>query len=64
MSHAKDAECLRLGKVPADDGTLAEISTGLDSLEDFIALHYLENYIPVGGSKIKFITGRPGSGNT
>ena len=64
MSYSKDAECLRLGKVPADAGTLAEISVGLDSLEDFIALHYLENYIPFGGSKIKFITGRPGSGKT
>lgn len=59
-----DAERLRLGKVPLDSGTLEEISAGLASLEDFITLHYLQDYIPAGGSKIKFITGRPGSGKT
>ncbi|MBQ9521442.1 MAG: DUF2791 family P-loop domain-containing protein [Oscillospiraceae bacterium] len=64
MSYASNAEQLRQGKVPVDNGTLAEINVGLDSLEDFITLHYLEDYIPSGGSKIKFITGRPGSGKT
>lgn len=59
-----DAERLRQGKVPLDRGTLDEISAGLASLEDFLALHYLQDYIPAGGSKIKFITGRPGSGKS
>lgn len=64
MRYSTDAECLRQGKAPADSAILAEISVGLDSLEDFLALHYLQDYIPAGGSKIKFITGRPGSGKT
>ena len=63
-TNAPDAERLLQGKVPLDSGTLAEISVGLTSLEDFLALHYLRDYIPAGGSKIKFITGRPGSGKT
>lgn len=58
------ADILRQGKVPLDGGTLAEISVGLDSLEDFLTLHYLREYIPAGGSKIKFVTGRPGSGKS
>lgn len=64
LNNAPDLERLQQGKVPLDGGTLAEISAGLASLEDFIALHYLQDYIPAGGSKIKFITGRPGSGKT
>lgn len=64
FNNAPDLERLQQGKVPLDSGTLAEISAGLASLEDFLALHYLQDYIPAGGSKIKFITGRPGSGKT
>lgn len=64
FNDAPDLERLQQGKVPLDSGTLAEISAGLASLEDFLALHYLQDYIPAGGSKIKFITGRPGSGKT
>ncbi|MBO5572839.1 MAG: DUF2791 family P-loop domain-containing protein [Clostridium sp.] len=33
-------------------------------LSEFWEKHYLDEYIPEGGSKIKFITGRPGSGKT
>lgn len=42
----------------------AEASVGLDSLTDFLRKQYLKEYIPKGGSKIKFVTGRPGSGKT
>ena len=63
-TNAPDAERLLQGKVPLDGATLAEISAGLSSLEDFLSLHYLQDYIPAGGSKIKFVTGRPGSGKT
>ena len=37
---------------------------GISELIDFLTKHYLENYINLGGSKIKFLTGRPQSGKT
>ena len=40
------------------------ISTGMESLTDFLTKQYLEEYISHGGSKIKFVTGRQGSGKT
>ena len=43
---------------------LLETTTGLDPLTDFLAEHYLSEYIPGGGSKIKFVTGRSGSGKS
>ena len=39
-------------------------SQDLDFLLDFWKQNYLQEYINVGGSKIKFLTGRPGSGKT
>ncbi|MCD8133201.1 MAG: ATP-binding protein [Clostridiales bacterium] len=42
----------------------ADLSCGIDFLTDFWREKYLHEYIPRGGSKIKFITGRPGSGKT
>ncbi|MCD7819978.1 MAG: ATP-binding protein [Lachnospiraceae bacterium] len=41
-----------------------ELSCGIDFLTDFWKKQYLEEYIRDGGSKIKFVTGRPGSGKT
>ena len=41
-----------------------ELSVGIQFLSDFWGRHYLEEYIPHGGSKIKFVTGRAGSGKT
>ncbi|MCC8081600.1 MAG: ATP-binding protein [Lachnospiraceae bacterium] len=40
------------------------LSCGIDFLTGFWQEKYLQEYIPRGGSKIKFITGRPGSGKT
>ena len=37
---------------------------GLESLTDFLSDQYLREFIPLGGSKIKFATGRPGCGKT
>ncbi|MDO4294165.1 MAG: DUF2791 family P-loop domain-containing protein [Eubacteriales bacterium] len=37
---------------------------GLDFLTGFWKEKYLQEYIPAGGSKLKFVTGRPGSGKT
>ena len=55
---------LRQGKAPQGLDTLMELSCGLDSMTDFFQEHYLLNYICESGSKIKFLTGRPGSGKT
>lgn len=40
------------------------LSCGIDFLTDFWKEKYLQEYIKNGGSKIKFITGRQGSGKT
>jgi Cdc6-like AAA superfamily ATPase len=52
------------GKAPGNAELLRETAEGLDSLIDFLTRHYLESYIPDGGSKIKFVTGLQGSGKT
>ena len=39
-------------------------SGGIRFLSDFWTEHYLKEYICEGGSKIKFVTGRPGSGKS
>ena len=63
-NRERSLENLRSGKTPENDELLREITVGLDSLTDFISSKYLKNYIPAGGSKIKFVTGNPGSGKT
>ena len=62
--NAEDLRLLRQGKPPAGLDALMELTCGLDSLTDFLQEHYLQQYISQGGSKIKFVTGRPGSGKT
>ena len=52
------------GEAPGPGATLGAMTTGLDSLTDFLRDQYLREYIPLGGSKIKFATGRPGCGKT
>lgn len=44
--------------------TNGTVSVGMDSLVQFLDKQYLEEYIPKSGSKIKFVTGRLGSGKT
>lgn len=47
------------------DGALVErLTCGVGFLADFLREKYLKEYIRNGGSKIKFVTGRPGSGKT
>lgn len=41
-----------------------ELTCGIEFLTDFWREKYLQEYIRNGGSKIKFITGRSGSGKT
>ncbi len=52
------------GKAPTDPEQLRRVTVGLKSLSDFWVKQYLETYIPAGGSKIKLISGYPGSGKT
>ncbi len=61
---AEDLRLVRQGKAPVGLEALMELTTGLESLTDFLQEHYLQSYISRGGSKIKFVTGRPGSGKT
>ena len=52
------------GTAPACGSLLHEITCGVSPLIDFLESHYLNDYIPKGGSKIKLITGRPGAGKS
>ena len=64
MENNTGIEALLDGKVPQTDELLQRITVGLDTLTDFLDSHYLREYIPSGGSKIKFISGRAGSGKS
>ena len=41
-----------------------QLTCGIEFLTDFWREKYLQEYIRNGGSKIKFVTGRSGSGKT
>lgn len=47
-----------------NDSLLRELSVGSDFILEFWQEKYLQEYIRSGGSKIKFVTGLPGSGKT
>lgn len=53
-----------LAPSPAESLPEPELTCGIRFLTDFWEEKYLREYIRDGGSKIKFITGRPGSGKT
>ena len=55
---------LKKGQAPGNREILQEISVGSEFIMDFWKGKYLENYMASGGSKIKFVTGRTGSGKT
>ena len=55
---------LRKGQAPGNREILREISVGSEFIMDFWKEKYLEHYLAMGGSKIKFVTGRTGSGKT
>ena len=52
------------GSPSEDDVLLSEMAVGIESIVDFWEKRYYQEYIPAGGSKIKFITGKSGSGKT
>ena len=55
---------LKKGQSPGNRVILKEMSVGSDFIMDFWKDKYLANYLALGGSKIKFLTGRTGSGKT
>lgn len=55
---------LKSGLPPENGELLRRLSTGIDFITDFWLEQYLDEYIKNGGSKIKFITGGPGSGKS
>ena len=57
-------ERLEKGMPPGRGALLEKMTAGLDPLTAFLCDQYLENYISRGGSKMKFVTGRSGSGKT
>ncbi len=52
------------GEAPMSEEILNELSVGIDFITDFWSDKYLKEFIPFGGSKIKFITGLSGSGKS
>lgn len=59
-----DLDLLAAGQPPGDAALLQRITTGTESLTEFLTRQYFDFYIPNGGSKIKFLTGRAGTGKT
>lgn len=49
---------------PGSIRSAGQLSCGISFLADFWKEKYLQEFIRDGGSKIKFVTGRPGSGKT
>ncbi|MCI8765708.1 MAG: DUF2791 family P-loop domain-containing protein [Lachnospiraceae bacterium] len=65
FSGPLSAEQLLLqGKAPGKGALVGELSEGIDFLVDFWRDKYLQEYIREGGSKIKFVTGKAGSGKS
>ena len=64
MGISAQLENLKKGLAPGRGALLQEITCGADFLTDFLRCHYLESYIPEGGSKIKLVTGHKGAGKT
>jgi len=55
---------LRSGLAPGHAGIVEDLTVGIDFLTEFWKENYLSQYIPHGGSRIQFLTGRKGCGKT
>ncbi|MCL2150225.1 MAG: ATP-binding protein [Dehalococcoidia bacterium] len=66
MEHELQAAVSRLknGAAPGHRGVIGDITVGINFLTEFWEKNYLCDYIPHGGSRIQFLTGRQGSGKT
>ena len=63
QTYQSNIQALLSGNAP-DSNLCSELSCGLGFLSDFWINHYLDQYIPAGGSKLKFVTGKSGCGKT
>jgi len=52
------------GKPPGNSEIIEQLSVGINFLTDFWRDKYIHEYIKLGGSKIKFLTGSSGSGKS
>lgn len=55
---------LREGLPPGDPELLEALTVGREAVVGFWTSQYLEDYVPAGGSKVKFLVGKAGSGKT
>jgi hypothetical protein len=55
---------LKKGQPPGNKDVINKITVGIQPFIRFLQEKYLIEYIAQGGSKIKFVTGKPGSGKT
>lgn len=55
---------IKNGIAPSNVEIIRDLTVGLDPLTEFWHKHYLDEYIPSGGSRIQFLTGRKGSGKS
>ena len=59
-----DIAALAEGRTPPTGAFSLAVSTGFEKLSDFWRDRYLNEFVKEGGSRIKFISGRPGCGKT
>ena len=64
MNTSETINLLKKGQPPPDAESLTELSVGIEPFVSLLSEKYLSEYISRGGSKIKFVTGRTGSGKT
>lgn len=60
----EDLQSLRQGIPPTNGELLSAMTLGREHWLDRFKNHYLENYIAQGGSKVKVLVGKEGSGKT
>ena len=59
-----DRDLLRMGQPPQNLQLLDWLTVAQDIWEDFAIKEYLDQYIADGGSQVKVVIGKPGSGKT
>lgn len=64
MPVPDDLALLRKGQPPTDPAWLEDMTVGREVWLDRFREHYLGNYIPEGGSKVKVLVGKEGSGKS
>ncbi|MDD2232103.1 MAG: DUF2791 family P-loop domain-containing protein [Sphaerochaetaceae bacterium] len=64
MQACDSIAAIENGKAPLDAAMLDSMSTGSSFIVDFWKQHYLDEFIRLGGSSVKFLVGRSGSGKT